>query len=120
MRVIKRSSLSYNISEKDGFAERFIKYSKKIIVVGQLPPENNISNLLESISRKHNVVVFSDHLSNISVDDNGRYDLAIRTSTDKELKDLAPELLITIGGHTVSKRIKHFIRANGVKEHWHI
>ena len=120
VRVIKRSSLSYNISEKDGFAERFIKYSKKIIVVGQLPPENNISNLLKSISKKHNVVVFSDHLSNITVDDNGRYDLAIRTSTDKELKDLAPELLITIGGHTVSKRIKHFIRTYGVKEHWHI
>lgn len=120
VRVIKRSSLINNISEKDRFAERFIKYSKKMIVVGQLPPENNISDLLESISRKHNVVVLSDHLSNISVDDNGRYDLVIRSSSETELKDLTPELLITIGGHTVSKRIKHFLRTFGVSEHWHI
>ena len=119
-RVIKQSTLNYNISEKDRYAERFQKHSKKMIVVGQLPPENNISELLKSISRKHNVVVLSDHLSNITVDDNPRYDLVIRTSSDKELKKLAPDLLITIGGHTVSKRIKHFLRTFNVSEHWHI
>lgn len=119
-RVIKRSTVSYNISEKDRFAERFIKHSKKMILVGQLPPENDISDLLKSISKKHNVVVLSDHLSNISIDDNPRYDLAIRTSSETELKELAPDLLITIGGHTVSKKIKHFLRTFGVREHWHI
>lgn len=120
VRVIKRSTLNYNISENDRFAERFQKHTKKMIVVGQLPPENNISDLLKSISKKHNVVVLSDHLSNISIDDNTRYDLAIRTSSETELEELAPELLITIGGHTVSKRIKHFLRTFGVSEHWHI
>lgn len=119
-RVIKQSTLNYNISEKDKYAERFQKHSKKMIVVGQLPPENNISDLLKSISKKHNIVVLSDHLSNISIDDNLGYDLIIRTSSDKDLKELTPELLITIGGHTVSKRIKYFLRSFGVSEHWHI
>ena len=120
VRVIKRFSISYSISEKDRYAERFLKFSKKMIVVGQLPPENNISELLKSISRKHNVVVLSDHLSNITVDDKLLYDLVIRSASETELKELAPDLLITIGGHTVSKRIKNFLRTFGVNEHWHI
>ncbi len=120
VRVIKRASLRYYISEHERFAERFIKYSKKMIIVGQLPPENNISDLLKSLSEKHNVVVLSDHLSNLSVDDNPHYDLVIRTTSEAVLHDLAPELLITLGGHTVSKRIKQFIRTCSVTEHWHV
>lgn len=119
-RAIKQSTLNYNISEKDRYAERFQKHSKKMIVVGQLPPENNISELLKSISREHNVVVLSDHLSNIIVDDNLHYDTIIISSSETELKELAPDLLITIGGHTVSKKIKYFLRTFGVSEHWHI
>ena len=120
VRVIKRSSLRYNISENDGFDERFLKYSKKMIIVGQLPPDNNISDLLKCINEKHNIVVLSDHLSNISFNDIHRYDLVIHTSSKSELHNLAPELLITIGGHTVSKRIKHFLRSIDVAEHWHL
>lgn len=120
VRVIRRSSLRFSISEQDRFAERFMKYSKRMIIVGQLPPENNISELLSSISLKHNVVVLSDHLSNITADDNHCYDFIIRTSSETVRQELAPELLITLGGHTVSKRVKQFIRTNGVKEHWHI
>ena len=119
-RIIQRSTLKYSISEKDRYAERFKKYSKKMIVVGQLPPDNNISDLLNSISLKHKVVVLSDHLSNINVDDNPHYDAILRSSSETELKELTPELLITIGGHTVSKRIKHFLRTYGVTEHWHV
>ena len=120
VRVIKRSSSRYNISENDGFDERFLKYSKKMIIVGQLPPDNNISDLLKSISEKHNVVVLSDHLSNISFNDIPRYDLVVHTSSETELHNLTPELLITIGGHTVSKRIKRFLRSIDVAEHWHL
>lgn len=120
VRVIKRSTLGYNISDKDKFAERFMGFSKKMIVVGQLPPNNNISELLKSISEKHNVVVLSDHLSNISIEEKYKYDLIIRSSSEDELKEIAPELIITLGGHTVSKRIKQFLRTSGVKEHWHI
>ena len=33
---------------------------------------------------------------------------------------MTPELLITYGGHVVSKRLKKFLRQHPPKEHWHI
>lgn len=38
----------------------------------------------------------------------------------KTQKRLAPELLITYGGHITSRRLKYFLRHNPPKEHWHI
>ena len=33
---------------------------------------------------------------------------------------MVPELVITYGGHIVSKRLKKFLRNNPPKEHWHV
>ncbi|HBT85369.1 MAG TPA: 2-succinyl-5-enolpyruvyl-6-hydroxy-3-cyclohexene-1-carboxylic-acid synthase [Porphyromonadaceae bacterium] len=120
VRVIRRPAVNINISEKERYKERFLHFSKRMIIVGQLPPNNNLSDILSELSSVYNVVVLSDHLSNISKRENKCYDIVIRSANNKELSELSPELLITIGGHTVSKKIKQFIRDAGVKEHWHI
>ena len=40
---------------------------------------------------------------------------------DDETKEkMSPELVITYGGHIVSKRLKQFIRNNPHVEHWHV
>ncbi|MDD4777759.1 MAG: 2-succinyl-5-enolpyruvyl-6-hydroxy-3-cyclohexene-1-carboxylic-acid synthase [Fermentimonas sp.] len=119
-RVIRRPSVSHDIHDINKYKERFSVFSKIMIIVGQLPPENKVSDVLDILSSVHNVVVLSDHLSNISGRENRRYEMVIRTADEKELSLLSPELLITIGGHTVSKRIKNFIRKAAVKEHWHV
>lgn len=119
-RVIRSSKLSYTFSNQENYIERFFSYAKKIIIVGQLPPQNNLSEILRKLSFEHNVVILTDHLSNVHIDENKRYDLLLRTASERELQELSPELLITIGGHTVSKRIKHFLRNCNIKEHWHI
>ena len=33
---------------------------------------------------------------------------------------MTPELLITYGGHVVSKRLKKYLRRHPPKEHWHV
>lgn len=119
-RVIRKSSQEFKISDQDNYRERFLSFDKKMIIVGQLPPDNNLSGILNELSSEYNVVVLSDHLSNISDRENRAYEVLLRTSTEQEMLDLSPELLITIGGHTVSKRLKNFIRKAKVSEHWHI
>lgn len=119
-RIISRSFVNFSISKKNKYRERFSNFSKRMIIVGQLPPENNISDLLKKLISEYNTVVLSDHLSNIYTGENLHYDIVLKRANEKEIRELSPELLITIGGHTVSKKIKHFIRENGVKEHWHV
>jgi 2-succinyl-5-enolpyruvyl-6-hydroxy-3-cyclohexene-1-carboxylate synthase len=34
--------------------------------------------------------------------------------------DYAPDLVITLGGHIVSKRLKQYLRANKPESHWHL
>ena len=33
---------------------------------------------------------------------------------------MVPDLLITYGGHIVSKRLKQFLRKHPPREHWHV
>src|SRR5690606_28524396 len=39
---------------------------------------------------------------------------------EQEFTDLQPNILVTIGGMVVSKRIKAFLRKYSPKEHWHV
>ena len=39
---------------------------------------------------------------------------------EEKIGQMVPELLITYGGHVVSKRLKKFLRQHPPKEHWHV
>ena len=39
---------------------------------------------------------------------------------EEKMDQMAPELLITYGGHIVSKRLKKYLRRHPPKEHWHV
>lgn len=49
-----------------------------------------------------------------------RFDAALYACTDEDCEQLRPDLLITFGGHIVSKRLKAFLRRCKPREHWHI
>lgn len=120
VRVIRQSSARYEIDDADRYAIRFNAYSKRMIVVGQLPPCKKIAEQLKCLSEEYGVVVLSEHLSNIPANETGLFDVLLYKASDAVLKELAPELVITFGGHIVSKRLKKFLRATDIKEHWHI
>ena len=48
------------------------------------------------------------------------FDAMIHSFSEKELVRYQPELLITYGGHIVSKRVKEYLRKYPPKEHWHV
>ncbi|MBK5194923.1 MAG: 2-succinyl-5-enolpyruvyl-6-hydroxy-3-cyclohexene-1-carboxylic-acid synthase, partial [Proteiniphilum sp.] len=120
VRVIRRPKQSYRISEEGEYHKRFGSFTKRMIIVGQLPPENGLLELLERLRKDFGVVVLADHLSNILPGETSRYDVLLRTASEEELQNLSPELVITLGGHIVSKRLKQFIRSAAIRELWHI
>ena len=122
VRVIRRSKgiLTLPQKEEESYTTRYRLATKKMIIVGQLPPGHGLAELLQKISDEQGVVVLADRLSNIPTGPFDRFDAMLRTSDEEELLELVPELVIMLGGHIVSKRLKQFIRKTGVNALWQV
>lgn len=107
--------------ESNSYTGRFWKYNKRIIIIGQLPPSEELKILLKILADKKRCVILCEHLANL----HGspficNFDEVLKTIPPIEKEQYKPELLITLGGHIVSKRINKFIREYPPHEHWHI
>ncbi len=98
------------------------KAEKVMIVQGQNLTDPYAEKQLYELAEK-GCILLCEHLGNINVDsysystifDNILYVF----ETEGNSTDLVPDLVITCGGHIVSKRLKHFLRRLHVP-HWHI
>ena len=122
VRVIRRSRTTYTLPrdvEEDYFV-RFRQTERKMIIVGQLPPGHGLSESLQKLSEEQGVVLLVDRLSNIPAAMIHRYDALLRSVDEEKQQELTPELVITLGGHLTSKRLKHFVRKAEIRELWHL
>lgn len=92
---------------------------RPLVIVGQLPPKmaKRIEPQLKAIV-PHAVVV-GEHLANLDSSISNA-DTLLAVTTEEQRIPLHPDLVITIGGHIVSKRLKHWLRLIQPKWHWHI
>lgn len=119
-RIIRQSTPRVMIDEEAQYGDRFTRYAKRMIIVGQLPPDHGLGGLLEKLHKESGVVVLAEHLSNIPVKEMSAFDTVLYKATDKEVEELTPDLVITLGGHIVSKRLKQLIRTAPICEQWQI
>ncbi|WGD36153.1 2-succinyl-5-enolpyruvyl-6-hydroxy-3-cyclohexene-1-carboxylate synthase [Olleya sp. YS] len=95
--------------------------SKKLVLVGVLPPNSVEQNYLNSLANDESVLVLTETTSNLHHDKFcSSIDKLIGALTEEEFKTLQPEILLTFGGLVVSKKIKKFLRTYKPKHHWHI
>lgn len=99
-----------------------ISTAKKIMILcGQLPKNNALQNTLNVLVDFPSITVMVENTSNLS---NKKFihciDRTINSITDENKEDYVPELLITIGGAIVSKKIKTFFRLNPPLYHWKV
>jgi 2-succinyl-5-enolpyruvyl-6-hydroxy-3-cyclohexene-1-carboxylate synthase len=101
-------------------AETVAGYSRVMVLVGQMSPSNELQQVLSELAEKKQAVILTETTSNIY---NGSFitaiDRCLAAMPASEL-DYIPQLLITIGGAVVSKRIKSFLRQAEINEHWHV
>ncbi|MBF0576392.1 2-succinyl-5-enolpyruvyl-6-hydroxy-3-cyclohexene-1-carboxylic-acid synthase [Dysgonomonas sp. GY617] len=103
------------------FIEKWNKLPKRLIIVGQQFQTPELTKLLESLAEKIDCSVFVENLSNcVSPSFIGNFDALLYTIYEEEKENFSPDLVITLGGHIVSKRLKHFIRQHKPKNHWHL
>ena len=121
-RVITRYQ-GLNIYDKDyqPLIERLNKYQRRMAVVGQM-------NLIYLFEKKYSKMLykqfawFTEHLGNQTVPGIPirNFDAALYAMSPEMQEKMIPELVITYGGHIVSKRMKKYLRQHPPKEHWHV
>ena len=122
VRVITRyQGLSVYDRDYKILIERLNKYNKRMIVVGQM-------NLIYLFEKKYvkplykHFLWLTEHLGNQTIPGIPirNFDAAIYSMSSERQNDMTPELLITYGGHIVSKELKKYLRKHPPREHWHI
>lgn len=95
--------------------------TKKMIVCGQQLPSKELNSLLEQFGDDESVVVVAENLSNLK-DANfiERPDQILLQKSDSEKAEMAPDCIISFGGHLITKHLKLFLRAHSVKAHFRI
>ena len=124
VRVIERYQ-GLNVYDKayDDLIARLNRYTRRMMVVGQM-------NLIYLFERKickqlyKHFAWLTEHTGNRTVPGIPikNFDAIIYSLPEgsTEQAQMLPELVITYGGHIVSKRLKEFLRKHPPKEHWHV
>lgn len=122
VRVITRYQ-GLNIYDRDynELIDRLNKYNKRMVIVGQM-------NLIYLFDKKYSKLLykqfawFTEHLGNQTVPGIPlkNFDAALYAMPEETKEKMTPELVITYGGHIVSKRMKNYLRQHPPKEHWHV
>ena len=121
-RVITRYQ-GLNVYDRDykELINKLNQANKRMIIVGQM-------NLIYQFDKKYvkplckNFVWLTEHLGNQTTPGLAikNFDVAVSAMDEVRQEQMTPELLITFGGHIVSKQMKKYLRNHPPKEHWHI
>ncbi|WP_109852990.1 2-succinyl-5-enolpyruvyl-6-hydroxy-3-cyclohexene-1-carboxylic-acid synthase [Aquimarina sp. AU58] len=94
---------------------------RKMVLIGVNSPGTVEQKWIEYFANDPSVLVLTETTSNIHHESHiNCIDQLISTLNENEFKALQPDILLTIGGMVVSKRIKAFLRQYQPKSHWHI
>ncbi|MCB9225197.1 MAG: 2-succinyl-5-enolpyruvyl-6-hydroxy-3-cyclohexene-1-carboxylic-acid synthase [Crocinitomicaceae bacterium] len=95
---------------------------KKMIIVGQHNPDPKWSNVLQLISNDPSVSILVENTSNVQNFTRicHNIDRTLAGIKEDELEKFQPDLLISIGGAVVSKRIKALLRNYKAKNTWRV
>ncbi len=103
------------------FSKIWNSSSKKMILIGTCFPNEKLQQQLKELLKDESVLVLTETTSNL---DHSKFihsiDNLVFPLSEIEKKEFQPELLLTLGGMVISKRIKKILRNYSPKYHWHI
>ena len=99
-----------------------ISDSKVLLVAGFIQPDSKLQKAISEFSRFPNIAVMAETISNLHLKPEDYSIDSVLTSYDNEVLDsMAPDLVITVGGALVSRKLKEYIRRNSKKcRHWSV
>lgn len=120
VRRIERWDMTDEVVFAGRLRAEFSRYRTCLVVSGQMSAEEAAE--VARYVPADNMAWLTEVLGNVPQDAGAfrRFDAALYTCDEEELERLRPDLLITFGGHIVSKRLKKFLRSHKPKAHWHV
>lgn len=119
---IKWEYISHQLSDADlTVIKEGLAAEKKMILIGQMPKNPYLQELLKTLADDPSFAILVENTSNlVSMKWIHCIDRTLEGMTPEQEKEFAPDLLITLGGAVVSKRIKAYLRKCKPKMHWKI
>ncbi len=122
VRVIQRYN-GLNIYEREygSLIARLGKYTKRMMVAGQQTLIYQFERKTAKLVYKH-FTCLCEHMANQTVPGIPvkNFDALLASLDESQLEKLVPDIVVTYGGHIVSKRLKQWLRNHPPKEHWHV
>jgi 2-succinyl-5-enolpyruvyl-6-hydroxy-3-cyclohexene-1-carboxylate synthase len=117
-RLEKKISTITELPLLNDFSDAWKASKKKLILVGQMPPDSKLSNFLNTFINHDDVVLLADIASNQhEISNAGLFDFGLQHVSKEQRKDLAPDFILSIGGPIVSKSMKIWLK--GIKPNYH-
>ncbi|MFT7345016.1 MAG: 2-succinyl-5-enolpyruvyl-6-hydroxy-3-cyclohexene-1-carboxylate synthase [Lentimonas sp.] len=108
------------VVEMDLLGQIWQSSKKKLVLCGQMEKNGFLQQQLQILSEDPSVIVMVENTSNLH---HANFihciDRTLESISDS-LDDFDPEVLVTIGGAVISKKIKTWLRQSSVEEHWRI
>ena len=118
---IVNEEIPLEVSELEVFAEIWNTSKKKIVLVGEYFPDELLQIQLEHLTKDPSVLVLVENTANVFHEKFiNSIDKLIFPLDDGELTKFQPDILLTLGGLVVSKKIKQHLRTFKPMHHWHV
>lgn len=121
--TIEYKSEQFNLPEESKLelAKIWDSSSRKMILIGQHDKDLALKNALLDLCTDSSIAVLVENTSNLT---HQRWvqciDRTLGGISEDEIETFQPDLLITLGGAIVSKRIKQFLRKAPIMAHWKV
>tara|TARA_R110002051_G_scaffold298754_3_gene365725 strand:+ start:14135 stop:15853 length:1719 start_codon:yes stop_codon:yes gene_type:complete len=109
------------LDELPSYRNLWNQATRKMVLVGVLPPNSVEQKLVDMLGEDPSVIVFTETTSNLHHPNFfTRIDNIVGPLDAEGFNKLQPEILLTFGGMVISKKIKAFLREYQPQQHWHI
>lgn len=121
--VITLLKTQFSLDEESlaNLANKWNSARSKLIVAGLLTPDPKINELLNFLSEDPTVSIFTETTSNL----HGKkffphIDRLIDGIEHENDEPLIPDILLTLGGNIISRKLKAWLQKQKPKSHWHV
>lgn len=94
---------------------------KVMVVAGMNAPSPQLNRALRRLAKTPNIAVMTETVSNLHGPEFiSRIDTVLSAMTPQERQELAPDVVITLGGALISRMVKTWLREIKPSAHWHV